>query len=423
MVSNYFDQSTLHVQLLELLGEFRQFGKTASGGVTRLAVSREEKKARDHLCAWLKNHGFTVLIDPIGNIFGVLDFGPKDNDRAFYCGSHLDSQPEGGHFDGVLGVVCACIASLFLNEKTARGELEPAYRYFVVACWTGEEGARFQPSMIGSSVFTGRLALDKVWDIADGNQVRLKQALIESGYLGTDTPPLPNHYLEIHIEQGSFLEQSGDKIGLVEACWGAEKIRLSVVGKADHTGPTPMEERRDALLAASRLIVEVKDISTSSNDVLYSSVGRMTLHPNSPNTVIDRAELWIEFRSANKEALLFAIRELEKRLLTIADQTGCTLSIANRETRNVTKFDGGALDLAEQALDEAKIPYQRLETIAGHDAICLQDVCPSTLLFAPSKDGITHSPSEFTSDEDVCAAFDGMTTALSAIMTRPEHAS
>ena len=418
-----FDQKTLHAQLLELLHEFRRFGMTETGGVTRLAASDEEKEARDHLCVWLKNHGFTVLIDPIGNIFGVLDFGLRDNCRAFYCGSHLDSQPEGGHFDGVLGVVCACISSLFLKAKIERGELEPAYRYFVVACWTGEEGARFQPSLIGSSVFTGRLALDKAWDLQDSNQIQLKQALIESGYLGTDKPPPPEHYLELHIEQGSFLERSGNEIGLIEACWGAEKIRLSVTGKADHTGPTPMEERRDALLAASLLVVEIKRIYTASEDVLHTSIGRMTLHPNSPNTVVDNAELWIEFRSTSSAALLFAIRKLETRLLAIADQTGCTLGITNRETRNVTKFDAVALDLAAQALDETKTPYQRLETIAGHDAICLQDICPSTLLFAPSKDGITHSPFEFTSDEDVCAAFDGMTIALSAIVTRTGNAS
>ena len=201
MGSSSFDQRALHAQLLKLLREFRQFGMTASGGVTRLAASNEEKEARDHLCAWLKNHGFTVLIDPIGNIFGVLDLGLKDNDRVFYCGSHLDSQPEGGHFDGVLGVVCACIASLFLKAKTARGELEPTYRYFVVACWTGEEGARFQPSLIGSSVFNGRLSLDKAWEILDSNQIQLKQALIESGYLGTDKPPLPDRYLELHINK------------------------------------------------------------------------------------------------------------------------------------------------------------------------------------------------------------------------------
>ena len=384
-----------------------------------MAASTAEKDARDHLCAWLKNHGFKVLIDPIGNIFGVLDFGSENNDRAFYCGSHLDSQPEGGHFDGVLGVVCACIAALFLKENIARGAFEPRYRYFVVACWTGEEGARFQPSLIGSSVFAGQLALDKAWGIQDSNQIQLKQALIETGYLGTDKPPGPDCYLELHIEQDSCLENSGDSIGLVEACWGAEKIRLSVAGKADHTGPTPMEERRDALLAASLLIAGVKDISASSKDVLYSSVGRMELHPNSPNTVVDQAELWIEFRSASSAALLFAIQELEAGLLTIADQTGCTLSIANRETRDVTKFDTRTLDWTAQALDEKNIPYQRLNTIAGHDAIRLQDVCPSTLLFAPSKDGITHSPLEFTSDEDVCAAFDGMTTALSALIARP----
>ena len=416
MTTSPNDQSDLHAQLLGLLDEFREFGKTASGGVTRLAASSEEKLARDHLCQWLKDHGIDILIDPIGNIFGVLDLGEDYPHRAFFCGSHLDSQPEGGHFDGVLGVASACIASLFLNAKIDSGELKPAYRYFVVTCWTGEEGARFQPSLIGSSVFSGQLPLETALELLDSDQVQLKKALNASGYLGSDQPPTPNHYLELHIEQGTRLEKNGDAIGLVEACWGAEKIRLSVAGKADHTGPTPMEERRDALLAASLLIVEVERISAMSEDLLYGSVGRMQLHPNSPNTVVDQAELWVEFRSVSSEALSFAIRDLKAKLLAIEGQTGCNLTIANRETRAVTKFDGEALRLATLSLDGVGISHQRLNTVAGHDAIRMQEICASTLLFAPSRDGVTHSPHEFTSDEDVCTAFDGMTAVLSSLV-------
>ena len=146
--------------VLDLLSGFGEIGVTPSGGISRLAASREDGQARDLLCDWLRRHEFEVLVDGIGNMFGVLDLQRGDAARYFFCGSHLDSQPEGGNFDGTLGVVCACICGLEIRDAVARGTLNPSYRYYVVANWTGEEGARFQPSLLGSSVFTGSMALE-----------------------------------------------------------------------------------------------------------------------------------------------------------------------------------------------------------------------------------------------------------------------
>ena len=420
MDSRLSDQGAFASQALELLHEFGRFGKTAGGGITRLAASRQEKEARDHLCRWLRDHGFSVLVDAIGNIFGVLDLGAKESDRVFFCGSHLDSQPEGGNYDGCLGVVCACIAALFLRARTASKTIRPAYRYYVIACWTGEEGARFQPSLLGSSVFAGVLKLQDAWTLRDENGIRLKDALSATGYLGTDRPPRPDFYLELHIEQGPRLEASGAAVGLVEACWGADKFRLVVKGKADHTGPTPMPERQNALLAAAKAILDVEAISGEARAALHSSVGRMTLSPNSPNTVVARAELWVEFRSASKAELQRAQDRLADSLTYIGEQTGCNLSISRRETRGVTRFDEAALERAGIALENAGIAHQRLDSIAGHDAIRLQSVCPAALLFVPSRDGVTHSPSEFTTDEDVRAGFEAMTIVLSSLIAQPE---
>ncbi|MCY6379611.1 Zn-dependent hydrolase [Hoeflea prorocentri] len=423
MDSVFSDHRALRPLLLELLNAFGEFGKAEDGGYSRLAASPEEKLARDHLCEWLRAHDFAVLVDPIGNIFGVLDLGEVDTARAFFCGSHLDSQPNGGNYDGCLGVVCACIAALFLKDKIDRDEIKPTFRYYVVVCWTGEEGARFQPSLIGSSVFSGALSLQDAWRLKDSEGVTLKDALAASNYLGADSPPSPDHYLELHIEQGPELEKSGDPVALVEACWGAEKLRVLAKGKAAHTGPTPMDERNNALLAASQLVVYAEEISRRCGETLYSSVGRMELAPNSPNTVVERAELWLEFRSPGEAALSDAVSQFKDCMSAVSGQTGCDLSIVSRESRNITCFDEASISNAECALGASNTGYLKLKTVAGHDAVRLQAICPSTLLFVPSKGGITHSPSEYTADEDVCAGFDAMAVVLASLIARPAGAS
>ena len=413
------EQAVFAPQVLDLLASFGEFGKSTSGGITRLAASEQEKQARDHLCRWLRDHDIDVAVDAIGNIFGVLDLGTNENDRAFFCGSHLDSQPNGGNFDGCLGVVCACVAALELRDRISQSLLSPTFRYFVVVCWTGEEGARFQPSLIGSSVFTGTLDLDVAYGLEDADGVSLSEALQMSGYLGSDEGPRPDFYLELHIEQGTLLESAGHSIGLVDVCWGAEKVRLLVTGSADHTGPTPMETRRNALLAASKVILTVEAISKEARQMLHSSVGRMELSPNSPNTIVERAELWVEFRSPSDQDLQLASRKLDDALELIGAATGCSLSITQRERREAIQFDESALQHAARALDAANLSHQRMKTIAGHDAVRLQAVCPSALLFVPSKDGVTHAPEEFTTDEDVLTGFEGMMAVLSDLIARP----
>ena len=408
-----------HAVLLDLFAALSSFGETEKGGVSRLAASAEDGQARDYLCDWLQHNDYTVLIDQVGNIFGILDLGQGEATRHFFCGSHLDSQPDGGKFDGTLGVACACVAGLEMRDAVAKGQLCPTFQYFVVACWTGEEGARFQPSLIGSSTFAGLMPLQTALNRKDRDGISLKTALSKIGYLGNVTAPQPDHYLEIHIEQGPILEKAAMPMGVVSSCWGAKKILVRANGRPDHTGPTPMEERRDALLAASHLVVQVHEISRQSSATLYSSVGRIEVSPNSPNTIAEKAQLWIEFRSNDAAALVGAERKLSALLGTIGASTNCDLEILSTETRDVIEFDKLSNGIVQEALSNAGIPSMNMSTIAGHDAIRLQSVCPSTLLFVPSRDGISHSPEEFTSDRDICAGFDGMVHALSSLLTVP----
>ena len=239
------------------------------------------------------------------------------------------------------------------------------------------------------------------------------------GYLGGAEVPRPDHYFEIHIEQGIKLQDAKVPVAIVSSCWGAKKLLVEVSGRPDHTGPTPMEDRCDALLAASHLIVQANEVSRRSAATLYSSVGRIEVAPNSPNTIADSVQLWVEFRSGDQEALGEAERQFEGSFAGIAAATGCQLEVASTENRAVIEFDQQSNAAIEDAFARSGTSCLHMSTIAGHDAIRLQSVCPSTLLFVPSKDGISHSPEEFTSDEDVCAGFDAMLHAVSRLMSEP----
>ncbi|WP_043707499.1 Zn-dependent hydrolase, partial [Methylorubrum extorquens] len=289
------------------------FGAGPEGALTRLTLSPEDGQARDWLAAWFSAHGFTPRVDAIGNQFGCLELaGPVA--PTVMVGSHLDSQPNGGRFDGTLGVLAACEAIL-----SVRAALEAAGRTsacnFTVANWTNEEGARFQPSLLGSSVFTGAAGLDWALARSDGDGVTVGEALSRIGYAGSDAVPVPDAFIELHIEGGPILEREGLRFGAFTRYWGATKYRLAFLGRQAHTGPTPMAERRDALLGAAYLIADLKAMTADYGLDLHTSVGRLEVRPNSPNTVPSEAVLFIELRSGSPAIL----EEAELRLKAAID--------------------------------------------------------------------------------------------------------
>ena len=208
--------------LQAMLAAFGEIGRTPKGGVTRLAASAEDGQARDAFCAWLRRQGFEVAVDRVGNLFGYLDFGEAAGSGAVYCGSHLDSQPDGGRFDGTYGVLAGACAALAVRDRVQAGELRPRHRYLVVVSWTNEEGARYQPSLLGSSVFSGALDASNALEARDGQGVSLAEALRAIDYLGDGAPPAePDWYVELHVEQGAVLEREGRPLGIVSHCRGA----------------------------------------------------------------------------------------------------------------------------------------------------------------------------------------------------------
>ena len=415
------DRKALARDFHQMFAQSAAFGRLGKG-VSRVACSREDGMARDWLVTWLNANGFRVIVDPIGNIFGLLELaGP--NAPVILTGSHLDSQPNGGRFDGTYGVVAAAQAALAIAKAAAAGHLKPAANLCVVN-WTNEEGARFQPSLLGSGVFTGAIKLEDALAVTDGDGVTVAQALAAIGYAGTGRPPQPSKYVELHIECGPELEATGRTIGVTERWWGAIKVQAVVKGEQAHTGPTAMRLRKDALYGASLLISGIRDLAERENsggeERLYTSVGRLEVEPNSPNVVPGAAKLFVELRSCHPDVLTRAEAGFRTLLEDVSGRTGLPVSIADISVRNAGRFDAPLAKLAWETAQKNNYPALAVATIAGHDAIPLAAISQSILVVTPSVGGICHHEDEFTKDGDLEAGLFVLTDMLMALCAAPE---
>jgi N-carbamoyl-L-amino-acid hydrolase len=239
-----------------MLAEQAAIGATPEGGLHRVSASAEDGRVRDWLTDWFRAHELRPLVDSVGNQFGLLELAGPDA-PLLLTGSHLDSQPQAGRFDGAYGVVASCQAVAAIQAAVAAGAPRPRCNLGVVN-WTNEEGARFQPSLLGSSVYAGTLSAAAAGELTDRDGVRLDEALDAIGYRRGDAAPPASAYVELHVECGPELEAAGRRIGVVESWWGAVKATVEMVGRQAHTGPTAMRDRRDALYAAALLIVAVR---------------------------------------------------------------------------------------------------------------------------------------------------------------------
>ncbi|VFU08735.1 Zn-dependent hydrolase [Methylocella tundrae] len=384
--------------LHHLMDEVSAIGGGPDGSMNRLSLSPEDAAARDWLVSFLQSEGLKVAVDRIGNIFGILDWAGPDAPTVM-TGSHLDSQPNGGRFDGAYGVVAACAAVRTIKREVAESGLKPKAN-FIIVNWTNEEGARFQPSLLGSAVYAGEI--DAAYALArrDGSGVSVGEALDAIQYLGEAAPKIPDAYIELHIEGAASLENAGLRFGVFSRYWGAVKYRLAFLGRQAHTGPTPMAERRDALLAAAHLITELKGMADRAGLELHTSVGRLEVFPNSPNVVPNEAVLFIELRSGSPEVLAAAERELELKISQSAERAGVMFEVRSIDRRKAGLMDEGLVRLAQNTARDFDEKALLLDTIGGHDAISMTAVCPSVVIAVPSVGGVMHHPSEFTSEPD-----------------------
>ena len=379
-------------------------GATESGGVHREAGDPSDAATKRWLRNWLQEAGLEVRVDRVGNLFGLLTWTPGA--PHVLLGSHLDSQPSGGRFDGAYGVLAAAHAAARLRDRVRdSGELPPCN--IAVVNWFNEEGSRFQPSMMGSGVFTGKLDADVALDTRDRTGTSVREALTDAGFAGRDECPELAAYAEIHVEQGEVLEREGATIGLVESNWAARKYQVTVRGEQSHTGSTPMAQRRDALYGAAKIVTAVRELADDFPDgVLHTSVGQLSVQPNSPVVVAREAQLHLDLRSADLQVLNDADTRLHEMFAQVRGQAGVEVSVGTAHAWDVEPYQPDGVRIAEEAADGLGLPYRRMLTLAGHDSTNMKDVVPTVMLFVPSAGGVAHNEFEHTEDVDMLAGVD-----------------
>lgn len=409
---------TADAALLADFAALSRIGATPPGGVERQAATPEDGQTRRWLQDWLTARGFTVAQDRIGNLFGLLELVPGA--PYVLVGSHLDSQPRGGRFDGAYGVLAAAHAADRLRTHYAAASVAPRLNVAVVD-WFNEEGSRFKPSMMGSGVFTGAIPLERALGTADAAGTTVAEALDAIDGRGTTDVFGPGArtvgaYAEIHIEQGRELDKAGIGIGLVDSTWAANKYEIAVLGSQAHTGATAMADRQDALYGAALAVVAVRELADRYGEDLHTSCGQLTVHPNSPVVVAREVHLHLDLRSPSDELLAGADERLRARFAEIEVQADVRIERTFAHTWKGHVYQPEGVVLARAVADDLGLASMRVRTRAGHDSTNMKDVVPTVMLFIPSVDGVSHAESEFTHDEDLCRGTDVLTETMARLL-------
>lgn len=402
----------------ERFSAFSQIGSTGDGGVHRMEASAANGEARRQLVSWLKDDGFEVRIDAVGNIFGLLEMAGPDAPWIM-AGSHIDSQPQGGCFDGAYGVIAAMEAAKTVRERLATAGTAARANLAIVA-FSGEEGARFNTFM-GSKVYMGGASVEETLSQKDADGVVAGDALEAIGFLGTDTPPpYPLAFVELHVECGSMLENAEARLGIFERWWGAHKLDIRFIGETSHTGPTPMAKRRDALYAAAMMIVGVRGLADAAPvGELHTSVAKLIVSPNSRNVVPDSALGFVEIRSPSPDVMAANVAKVLPIAENAARTAGVTFEVVRDDLRRPGMFDPELGDLARAiAADMGHVPMG-VTTLPGHDAIMMSEVSRALMLTVPSRNGLCHHPDEWTDMADLELGAAWLTAILERLVTEP----
>jgi len=399
------------------LMELAQIGATAKGGVCRLAGSDLDAEARRLFIHWCEEAGCAVTIDKIGNIFARRP-GRNPALPPIVTGSHLDTQPTGGKFDGAYGVMAGLEVVRTLNDLGYETEAPVE-----IVAWTNEEGSRFSPAMVGSGAFTGVFELESALATQDNNApgVTLGAELERIGFAGE--APVGEHpvaaYFEAHIEQGPILEAAGLPIGVVTGAQGQRWYEITVTGQEAHAGPTPMPRRRDALVGAARIIDAVNRIGHAHAPYACATVGFIQSSPNSRNTIPGRVFFTVDFRHPDNDTLTEMDKELRAACAEAAASQNLAAEVKEFWYFPPTPFDRRLVDAVRSAAQAQELPHQDIVSGAGHDAVYMARVAPTAMIFVPCVDGISHNEVEDAKPDDLTA---GCAVLLNAVLEAAEAA-
>lgn len=397
-------------RLWESLMSMARIGATPGGGNSRLALSAEDSAGRQQFIAACQALGMSVTSDAIGNLFCRYP-GREPELLPVTMGSHLDTQPKGGRFDGIYGVLAALevVTTLHQQQMTPRRTIE-------IIVWTNEEGARFTPAMMGSAVFTGKMTLDEALSRRDRANISVADALQQQGWRGDALAGRPfDAYFEAHIEQGPVLEEESLGIGIVTGGQAIRWLDITVCGQAAHAGTTPMKNRRDAMFACSEIISALETQAALFSPQGLMTIGELHISAASRNTIAGNVHFTLDIRHPDDRVLQIFDRQCREVMQRIADQRRTELDISEHWVSPAVPFDEQCVALVEQMTLQLGYPGRKMISGAGHDAINIAGHCPTAMIFIPCAGGISHNEAESITPED---AEYGLNVLLNSVWQR-----
>jgi len=378
------------------------FGATPKGGMGRLALTDDDKNARDLFVKWSRTAGCDVRVDEVGNIFARRT-GTDTSASPVMTGSHLDTQPLGGRFDGILGVLAGLEIVRTLNDENIQHE-----KPIDVVCWTDEEGSRFGAGCVGSNAFVGKRSVSDTLAMADANGRTVGEELKRIGYAGAERVGGldVDSFFEIHIEQGPILERAGLQIGAVEGAQASTGYLVTVTGEEGHAGTLPMVLRKDAMHGAARMIDRLVSGAFDFEPHPVITVGHVRVRPNSRNTIPGQVIFSVDSRHPDNATLAAVGKVTRKFCEEIASEQGLIVDVSQTSHRDAVEFDPECVRVVGEAADKLGLQSMGIYSGAGHDAINMAQICPSGMIFVPCEDGVSHNELENANPEDLSAGTD-----------------
>jgi len=387
------------------------FGK-GQRGITRLAFTEADLKAQEYIMSLMKQAGLEVSRDQIGNIIGRLE-GQNKALPAVLTGSHLDTVPEGGKFDGVVGVIGGLAAIRRIQDM---GALKHTVELIV---FVGEESSRFGFATMGSKAMAG-FADTNAWSKGkDQNGISFLQVMSQHnldiqqiGKAARNKNQI-KAFVELHIEQGKILEKSGNTIGIVETIAAPTRLKITVEGIAAHSGSTPMVERHDALVSAAMIILAIQEIALDqSNRETVATVGVLKVHPGSINVVPGLVEMLVDLRGVNQESIIECLQDIKDAISTIAEKQDTVVAIAMLSAERPVEMNLAIRESIEKSCTDLGASYQMIHSGSGHDVMNMSRIAPAGMILVPSKNGSSHNPDEYTEYDDIMTGIDVLTETL-----------